>query len=169
MAQRTNNDDHTPQIPNQAGGRYPIAGSGAKAGPSRRSLLVGAVPGLIAGNVRLAAATAAAPDAELIAVCADFYADKAEEVRINALPAYGFLDPRELAIEEQTSQLIYRMDRLLMRAADLPATTPDGLRAKATLLKRTLPHAAQNFELTPESLEIKLALSLASDVARGAT
>ena len=169
MAQRTNNNDHTPQIPNQAGGPYPIAESGAKAAPSRRSLLVGAVPGFIAGNARLAAATATAPDAELIAACADFFAAKAEEVRINALPNYGFLDPRELAIEEETSRLIYRMDRQMMKAADLPATTPDGLRAKATLLTRTLPHAAQNFEMTPESLEIKLALSLAGDIARGVT
>jgi hypothetical protein len=140
-------------------------GSGA-AGLSRRRLgqCLAGVAG--AAGVTRAGAVAAHPDADLIRVCGEFYAGRAEEARLNALPSYGLFDPREEAMEVQLADLLAHMDMLIVRVADMTPITPDGLRAKATLLERTLPETVKNCEVTLETAEVQLALSLARDVLR---
>jgi hypothetical protein len=121
---------------------------------------------ILAGLTVPVFAEPAAPDATILAACAEFYEAKEDEARLDSLPAYGFRHPKELAVEAGLTACSARIDRALVTATSAAALTIAGLRAKAELVESVLPQAARDYGLEGDSLEILLAVSLAQDVLR---
>ena len=103
-------------------------------------------------------------DAAILAACADYLSAYAEEQEIMALPSEAKTDERGNAIDAQVSMLCRRYITALQIAECVPARTLGGLKAKAAMLQIVLPQAVDDFQLDSESLEIKLATSLARDI-----
>jgi hypothetical protein len=98
---------------------------------------------------------AASWDAALLAACRDFHDTKGEEARCLAAD-----DVHEADVLSWGK----RLDAALRAAAELPARTPEGLRAKAQLVLAMLPAAVEEFSLSTDSDEILVVLSLARDL-----
>ena len=120
-----------------------------------RHNLAGAALLALGGSAAVAAASQS-PDAELLTCCAEARAidlrsiaccDVVEDLRGD--------DPRWKAAYDEAGREMPRFHALVARAAELPARTPEGLRAKAELALSYL-HTGDN---DPE-----IALSVARDV-----
>jgi hypothetical protein len=120
---------------------------------SRRAILAAAA--LPSAPLPARAALAASGDAALLAACRDFQDTKGEEARCLATD-----DMQEADVVAWD----HRHDAALQAAAELPARTLEGLRAKAQLVLAMLPAAVEEFSLSPDSDEIRVVLSLACDL-----
>ena len=128
--------------------------------PSRRALLAGAAAGLpvlgVAADAAAAPATAAA-DAALLAACDDVRAADRECERVD----HGNVSRAEVEAAAE------RWTEAVRRAAEIPATTDAGTRAKAEALRIVLRREVDLFEGTFEAQAApheRLAMSLAGDV-----
>jgi hypothetical protein len=148
-----------------AGGGGAIMSAHALA--SRRSAMLGGLGAVLAGLIVPALAAETNLDAELIAACQQYLAAMDEEA---AMPNVIYKDGSSDALAEQAQvdAIVLQMNTALDYAADAPALTRDGIRAKAALIHRMLPVDADAFELGPESPQIRLVVSLAADILRRA-
>ena len=125
--------------------------------PQRQMFAAGAA---LAFAAPAAALVRPAADAELIALCAEA---QAIDVRSNAIwDAVEHLpgeDPRCEAAYEKASRELPRFHDLIAQAAELPAQTPEGWRAKALLVLANTRGGGSDSDI---------ALSLARDLAKGA-
>jgi len=100
------------------------------------------------------------PDAELVAACAEAQAiDKRCDAICGAVEHLSFFDPQSVAAMAECHSLMPRFHAAVARAAALPATTPDGLRAKAGVVASYLRNDANSADI---------ALSLARDLLESA-
>jgi hypothetical protein len=107
--------------------------------PSRRALL-GGTAALLAGTVVAAttsAGTAAAtPDAELIALCAEI--DRLED-KIDSFTIKGATLKEEEAQDLLAQPFADEQEPLIFQLCDMPATTIEGIRARARTLVKWAP------------------------------
>ncbi|PHK93795.1 hypothetical protein CR162_16905 [Pseudoroseomonas rhizosphaerae] len=110
-----------------------------------------------------AAAATASLDAKLLGACATYRGimDQIRAVEAQPDPAFGSAESK--IRERKLSDLCIRMDDALLSIASIPAATPAGMAAKGDLVLSFLPQACSDFELTADSPEILVALSLAHD------
>ncbi|GAN64251.1 hypothetical protein AA0313_0103 [Acetobacter indonesiensis NRIC 0313] len=86
---------------------------------------------------------------------------------MEASPEPPVTAPEYPAWEARFDGLIAQRSRIITQMADLRAVTPEGQRAKAEVLERHLPICLRWYDCGDDP-EIRLALSLARDVAGGA-
>ncbi len=98
----------------------------------------------------------ASRDADLMSACAEALAiDKRCDAICGAVEHLSFFDPQSVAAMAECHSLMPRFHAAVARAAALPATTPDGLRAKAGVV---------TFYLRNDANSADIALSLARDL-----
>lgn len=104
----------------------------------------------------------------LLSLCQNFWTVHHEINSINAvlIRDCGTAEDNQ-KFEQRLDSLVVQECELLVQIADTGAITERGIQAKAAIVLRILPEAADDFALDSESAEIKLALSLARDVAGG--
>ena len=125
----------------------------------RRNLADNGATLLGRGGHAAVAAAALAPDAELLACCAEAEAiDERSIACCDAVAHLPFGDPRWEAGYDEAAREMPRFHALVARAAELPARTPEGLRAKAWLALSYLDTGSNDPEI---------ALSVARDVLAG--
>lgn len=69
--------------------------------------------------------------------------------------------------EDRLTEAVDRHIAAIERVTGIPAQTAEGIRAKANMVSILIPRDAGVFELGPDSYQLRLVLSLASDVMRG--
>ncbi len=98
----------------------------------------------------------ASRDADLMSACAEALAiDKHCDTICDAVERLPFLHPQSLAVIDECHSLMPRFHAAVARAAALPATTPEGLQAKAGVVASYLRNDANSADI---------ALSLARDL-----
>ena len=111
------------------------------------------------GGEAAVAAAALTPDAELLACCAEaLRIDAHSAATFDAVEHLSSRHPLSVAAYHEAYREMPRFHDLVARAADLPARTPEGLRAKAELALSYL-HTGDN--------DAEIALSVARDVLAG--
>ena len=106
---------------------------------ARRDVLGSFGAMLILSSVEAGSAKAAELDGELIAVCAAAAAaDDQSMALLDPVDDLLMSDPRCKAAWDQSHQVMRGYSAGVKRAAELPARTPEGLRAKAELALRSL-------------------------------
>jgi hypothetical protein len=108
--------------------------------PSRRALL-GGTAALLAGAVVTATTIApqnggASPDAELIALCAEI---DALEDKIDSFTIKGATIEEEEAQDKLAQPFADEQEPLIVQLCDMPATTIEGIRARARTLVKWAP------------------------------
>jgi hypothetical protein len=119
--------------------------------------MLAGISAVVFGNDLIAAKH---PDALLLMACASYHAVKDEDDETVARTK-GAVD------YEWSVSIVERIDAAVALAAGLPATTREGLVAKASMIERHLPGMIEDYSLDRESNEIRLLLSLTADIARG--
>jgi hypothetical protein len=116
----------------------------------------------------MAATSTVHPDAALIAAAAEFRAARAECDRLESLPSLRlpYNHPEVLAHERKIADVCDRRMTAVDSAAEIPAGTTDGLRAKAGMVLDRLPEHVRYNEVDEDDGEIRLVLSLAADILR---
>ncbi|WP_415491122.1 hypothetical protein [Acetobacter sp.] len=107
-------------------------------------------------------------DATVLALCAEFWRvhDQARSPVYSIAHPFGSQEQRQTEIE--LDRLCQLENGLIRQLAETPANTPDGVRAKASLLQRFLPEFLEYGALDDESVEMELVMGLLADIARGA-
>ncbi len=99
---------------------------------------------------------ATSPDADLVSACAEALAvDKHCNAICSAVEHLSFFDPKSVAAMAECHSLMPRLHAAVARAVALPATTSDGLHAKAGVV---------TFYLRNDANSADIALSLARDL-----
>lgn len=106
-------------------------------------------------------------DTLLLSLVSRYHATKVALVPFERGPFPKFGTPESRIYEDQLTTLTGELRDLLGALADTPARTHAGRREKALILLADLPTASDAYDLNPTSEEIRLALSVAQDAARG--
>lgn len=129
-------------------------------------------------SVSLAATAAAVPvvassspvggqDTVLLDVLARYWQAERAILAMEAATEPPVTAPEYPEWEAKFDALVSQRSRIICQMADLRAVTPEGQRAKAEVLERHLPICLRWYDCGDDP-EIRLALSLARDVAGGA-
>ncbi|MBS1016479.1 hypothetical protein JK210_10935 [Acetobacter persici] len=108
------------------------------------------------------------PDALLLDVLARYWQAERAILAMEAVPEPSFTAPEYPAWESRFEALIVDRGRAIAQMADIRAMTAEGWQAKARILERCLPPRLHFPDAGLDDPEIRLALSLARDVAGGA-
>lgn len=137
-------------------------------GLSRRGALASMLAATAAALPVMASAAPSGEDAALLALCAEFWRVQNHIKTLDEAPAYVFGTPHQKRHEAELSEACNRQGEILEQLVDTPAASQRGQQAKASILLTILPSAFDAFDLTFESNEIQLVMSLLQDVAGGA-
>lgn len=138
---------------------------------SRRTALASAFAASAAAvlpAVASAATPAGGPDAELLKLAQQYWMVENGITFMEAEPAPAFGTAAEKDYENRMDNLLEDKARVLKLLADMYARTREGLRAKGEIVEKSLPIHIRFNAVDLDDLEIRLALSLARDVAGGA-
>lgn len=140
----------------------------SKPSVSRRSVLASSLLATAAAVPAIAAPSPAdGPDAALLDVLARYWQAERAILAIEAEAEPPETSPAYPAWETKFDALIAQRAKAIAQMADLRAMTPEGQRGKATVLERCLPPCLLWCDAGADIPEIRLALSLARDVAGG--
>lgn len=141
----------------------------SKPSPSRRSVL-GASLAATAAAIPAVASSCSAPrlDALLLDVLARYWQAERAILAMDAAPEPPSTAPEYLAWESKFDTLIAARAQAISLMADIRAMTAEGRRGKAQIVERCLPSSVRWGDGGLDTPEIRLALSLARDVAGGA-
>ena len=136
----------------------------------RRTALRFGLAATIAGLTTPVVAAIAAPgaDAELLRLCAEYQSAKDELDVLDAAPGYPHGSAENDAEEAAFARAVARIDKVVTSVSRLTANTPAGLTAKASIIEQELPYRIGVFELSMDSPEIELVMSLMRDITGGA-
>lgn len=112
--------------------------------------------------------TAPGPDALLLDVLARYWRVERAILAMETAPEPLLTAPEYPAWESRFDRLIASRTLAIGQMADLRAVTAEGQQGKATVLERCLPPCLLWCDAGADIPEIRLALSLARDVAGGA-
>ncbi|KAA8383968.1 hypothetical protein FOH24_15380 [Acetobacter tropicalis] len=135
-------------------------------GLSRRGALASVLAATAAAlPVMASAATPSSEDATLLALCAEFWQLQNHIKTLDEAPAYTFGSPHQKRHEAALEEACRREWEAMEQLVDTPAASQRSQQAKASILLAILPSAFDAFDLTFESNEIQLVMSLLQDVA----
>lgn len=132
----------------------------------RRTLFTGAFATSIVAATPPHAFSAPIQDSALLALCEQYWQ---LDAALNALEweTTGENGAEEAAIEQNINNLADQRYTAITQIKNSPAKTGRGRAAKAKVLFRLLPPAIDAYNLTNESEEIQLVMSLVHDVMQG--
>ncbi|MFT8430739.1 hypothetical protein [Acetobacter orientalis] len=133
----------------------------------RRSLFSGVIAASILTATTSCAFGQSLQDSQLLALCEQYWRLNAT---LNALEweTTGENSAEEAAIERRISDLADERYTVVTQIKDSRANTAQGRAAKAKIVHSLLPPAVEAYNLTNESEEICLVMSLVQDVMEGA-
>ncbi|MFT8334678.1 MAG: hypothetical protein ABF628_00720 [Acetobacter orientalis] len=133
----------------------------------RRSLFSGVIAASILTATASGAFAQTLQDSQLLELCQQYWR---LDAALNALEweTTGETGAEEAAIEQRISNLADERYTIITQIKDSPAKTAQGRAAKAKVAHSLLPPAVEAYNLTNESEEICLVMSLMQDVMEGA-
>ncbi|MCP1203173.1 hypothetical protein [Acetobacter oryzoeni] len=139
---------------------------------SRRTVLgasLAATAASVLPAVACAATSAGGPDAALLKLAQEYWQIENGLTSMEAGPAPAFGTAAEKDYETRMGNLLESKARVLNLLANMHARTREGLRAKGAIVEKSLPIHITFNAADLDDPEIRLALSLARDVAGGSS
>lgn len=139
---------------------------------SRRTALASAFAASAAAvlpAVASAATSAGGPDAALLKLAQEYWQIENGLTCMEAEPAPAFGTAAEKDYENRMDNLLEGKERVLNLLTNMHARTREGLRAKGAIVEKSLPIHIRFNAADLDDSEIRLALSLARDVAGGSS
>lgn len=133
----------------------------------RRTLFTGAFAASIFAAMASNAFSLPIQDAALLTLCEQYWTLDAA-LHTLEWETTGENGPEEATIEQRINNLADEQYTVITQIKDSPAKTSQGRAAKAKVLFRLLPPAVDAYNLTNESEEIQLVMSLVQDVMQEA-
>jgi hypothetical protein len=130
----------------------------------RRRGLIGGASMLILVAAEAGVAKAEELDGQLLALCAEYHEKEDEFDRLSdVFDTLDHTDPEHRRIDGLFSPLVDRIHEIRDEVSDIPARTPEGLRAKAKVSLRDLAHGG-NADKGPINHADRVVWSLCCDV-----